>query len=81
MNHFFQIPAGKITVIAPPIGVGFGGKAGIQLEALAYLLSKAVNGRPVKLVNTRVSPHDWATAASRCLFMQAEQLLKQQMML
>jgi len=53
MSHFFQIPAGKITVIAPPIGGGFGGKAGIQLEALAYLLSKAVGGRPVKLVNTR----------------------------
>lgn len=53
MSHFFQIPAGKITVLAPPIGGGFGGKAGIQLEALAYLLSKAVGGRPVKLVNTR----------------------------
>ena len=53
MSTFFNIPVGKITVIAPPIGGGFGGKAGIQLEALAYLLSKAVGGRPVKLVNTR----------------------------
>jgi len=53
MSEFFNIPTGKITVIAPPIGGGFGGKAGIQLEALTYLLSKAVNGRPVKLVNTR----------------------------
>ena len=53
MSTFFNIPVGKLTVIAPPIGGGFGGKAGIQLEALAYLLSKAVGGRPVKLVNTR----------------------------
>ncbi|WIV11689.1 xanthine dehydrogenase family protein molybdopterin-binding subunit [Proteiniborus sp. MB09-C3] len=53
MSEFFNIPTGKITIISPPIGGGFGGKAGIQLEALAYLLSKAVDGRPVKLVNTR----------------------------
>ncbi len=53
MSEFFNIPTGKIVVKAPPIGGGFGGKAGIQLEALAYLLSKAVGGRKVKLVNTR----------------------------
>lgn len=53
MSEFFDIPTGKITVKAPPIGGGFGGKAGIQLEGLAYLLSKSVGGRKVKLVNTR----------------------------
>ncbi len=53
MNEFFNIPTGKITIITPAVGGGFGGKAGIQLEALAYLLSKAVGGRPVKVVNTR----------------------------
>lgn len=53
ISHFFNIPTGKIVVKAPPIGGGFGGKAGIQLEALAYLLSKAVDGRKVKLVSTR----------------------------
>ncbi len=53
MSEFFNIPTGKITVITPAVGGGFGGKAGIQLEALAYLLSKAVGGRPVKVVNTR----------------------------
>lgn len=47
------LPAGKIVVTAPPIGGGFGGKAGIQLEPLAYLLSKAQGGRPVRLANTR----------------------------
>lgn len=53
MAAFFDLSPGKITVVAPPVGGGFGGKAGIQLEGLAYLLSKAVSGRPVKLVNTR----------------------------
>lgn len=53
MSAFFGLDEGKINVIAPPIGGGFGGKAGIQLEGLAYLLSKAVQGRPVRLVNTR----------------------------
>lgn len=53
MSEFFDIPTGKITVKAPPIGGGFGGKAGIQLEGLAYLLSKSVGGRKLKIVNTR----------------------------
>ncbi len=53
MSAIFEIPAGKITVKAPPLGGGFGGKAGIQLEALAYLLSRAANGQPVKVVNSR----------------------------
>ncbi len=56
----FGIPAGKIAVIAPYLGGGFGGKAGIQLEGLAYLLSKSVGGRPVKLVNKR--EEDMATS-------------------
>lgn len=49
----FNLPLGKITVITRPLGGGFGGKAGIQLEGLAYLLTKAVGGRPVRLVNSR----------------------------
>jgi CO/xanthine dehydrogenase Mo-binding subunit len=53
MSIFFGIPPGDIVVHAPPIGGGFGGKAGIQLEGLAFLLSKTVGGRPVRLVNTR----------------------------
>jgi CO/xanthine dehydrogenase Mo-binding subunit len=53
MSLFFHIPPGKVVIAAPPIGGGFGGKAGIQLEGLAYLLSKAVAGRPVRLVNSR----------------------------
>lgn len=53
MSSFFDIPIGKITVTAPPVGGGFGGKAGIQLEPLAYLLSKEMNGRPVRVALTR----------------------------
>ncbi len=53
MSRTFGIPPGKITVVAPAVGGGFGGKAGIQLEPLAYLLSKAVGGRPVRVANTR----------------------------
>lgn len=53
MSNCLDIPAGKITVIAPAVGGGFGGKAGIQLEPLAYLLSRELGGRPVRLANTR----------------------------
>lgn len=53
MSIFFDLEEGRINVIAPPVGGGFGGKAGIQLEGLAYLCSRAVGGRPVRLINTR----------------------------
>lgn len=53
MSVFFNLEPGKVVVKTPMVGGGFGGKAGIQLEGLAYLLSSRVGGRPVKLVNTR----------------------------
>lgn len=53
LSKFFGIPHEKIRIIAPKVGGGFGGKAGIQLEGLALILSKSVNGRKVKLVNKR----------------------------
>ena len=53
LSRSLDIPPGKITVIAPAVGGGFGGKAGIQLEPLAYLLSRAVGGRPVRVANSR----------------------------
>lgn len=53
MAIYFGLDPGKVTVITHPIGGGYGGKAGMQLEGLVYLLSKAVGGRKVKLVNTR----------------------------
>lgn len=53
LSRFFGIPHEKIEVIVPKVGGGFGGKAGIQLEGLALILSKSVEGKPVKLVNKR----------------------------
>ncbi len=53
MSRSFGIPPGRITVQVAEIGGGFGGKAGVQLEPLAYLLSRGVGGRPVRLSNTR----------------------------
>ena len=40
-------------VKTPLVGGAYGGKAAVQLEVIAYLASKAVGGRPVKLFNTR----------------------------
>ncbi|MBM7716130.1 CO/xanthine dehydrogenase Mo-binding subunit [Bacillus thermophilus] len=50
---YFQIPSGNIIVKTPLVGGGYGGKASIQLEILAYIASKAVNGRLVKIANNR----------------------------
>lgn len=47
------IKKSEIQVIVPYIGGAFGGKAGVHLEPLVALLSKAAKGRPVKLVATR----------------------------
>jgi CO/xanthine dehydrogenase Mo-binding subunit len=53
MAHTFSLPESKIRVQVPYVGGGFGGKAGIAIEPLAYVLSKAAKGRPVKLLATR----------------------------
>ncbi|MCG8480704.1 MAG: xanthine dehydrogenase family protein molybdopterin-binding subunit [Spirochaetales bacterium] len=53
MSRVFGIPPGKLTIQVAEIGGGFGGKAGIQLEPLAYLLSRELGGRPVRVANTR----------------------------
>ncbi|MFP4153139.1 MAG: xanthine dehydrogenase family protein molybdopterin-binding subunit [Alkalispirochaeta sp.] len=53
MSRVFGIPPGKLVIQVAEIGGGFGGKAGIQLEPLAYLLSRALGGRPVRVANGR----------------------------
>lgn len=53
MAKSFEIAESDIQVIVPFIGGGFGGKAGVHLEPLVTLLSRACNGRPVKLTSTR----------------------------
>lgn len=48
-----DIPHNKLRVIAPLVGGGFGGKAGVTMEACAVVMAQAVVGRPVKLRLTR----------------------------
>ncbi|QOT01415.1 xanthine dehydrogenase family protein molybdopterin-binding subunit [Brevibacterium sp. JNUCC-42] len=53
ISQSFHIPLHKVIVHTPLVGGSFGGKAAIQTEFLAYLASRAVGGRAVKLVNSR----------------------------
>jgi len=53
LSKTFGIPEGKIIVRVPYVGGAFGGKATIQLEYIAYIASLAVNGRLVRLANSR----------------------------
>lgn len=50
---FFNLRENQVIVHTPLVGGAFGGKSMVQLEYLVYIASKAVNGRRVKLVNTR----------------------------
>jgi CO/xanthine dehydrogenase Mo-binding subunit len=47
------IPHGDLRVIAPFVGGGFGGKAGVSMEANVVVMAKAVPGCPVKVRMTR----------------------------
>ena len=49
----FGMAHNDVRVQIPYVGGGFGGKAGIHLEPLAYCLSKAAGGRPVKITASR----------------------------
>ena len=49
----FRLPHRNVRVVVPYVGGGFGGKAGIGIEPLTAVLSKASGGRPVKLTATR----------------------------
>ncbi|HEX9062568.1 MAG TPA: xanthine dehydrogenase family protein molybdopterin-binding subunit, partial [Clostridia bacterium] len=53
ISQYFGIEEGKITVKVPLVGGGFGGKAPVQLEILAYMASISVGGKIVKIANTR----------------------------
>lgn len=53
ISLYFDIPVGKVIVYTPLVGGAFGGKASVQLELLAYIASKAVGGRLVKVQNSR----------------------------
>jgi carbon-monoxide dehydrogenase large subunit len=47
------IPHGNLRVVAPYVGGGFGGKAGVSMEVYAVVMARAVKGHPVKLRMTR----------------------------
>lgn len=63
MSEYFNLEIGKIIVKAPFVGGGFGGKVAIHLELIAYLASKAIGGKAVKLHYTR--EEDMVTAPGR----------------
>ncbi len=42
-----------VRVIAPPIGGGFGGKAGVSMEILAAALASKLKGNPIKIIWSR----------------------------
>jgi len=53
MAHVFHMPLGKVRVIRPAVGGGFGAKAETSpLDLCAALLSRKI-GRPVKMVYSR----------------------------
>lgn len=53
ISKFFNVEEGKVIVNVPFVGGAYGGKTPVHLEFIAYLCSKAVGGRMVKLTNTR----------------------------
>ena len=63
LSESLNVPYNKITVRVPFVGGRFGGKAGLQWEALIALASKAAGYRPVKLVLSR--KENFASSASR----------------
>ncbi len=58
----FLIPVGQIQVKVPLVGGGFGGKAPVFLELLAFLASRSVGGRAVRLT----IPREQDMAAAPC---------------
>ncbi len=53
LAQIFELDPEDVRVVVPPLGGGFGGKGNIRTQPLAAALAWKVNGRPVKLVNTR----------------------------
>lgn len=53
ISEYFNVPEGNVIVRVPFVGGGFGGKAPVQLEVLAYMAARTVPGKSVKIANTR----------------------------
>lgn len=63
LSEAFLIPSGQIQVKVPFVGGGFGGKAPVFLEILAFLASRSVGGKAVRLTIPR--EQDMASAPGR----------------
>lgn len=63
LSKLYNISEGNIIVRVPLVGGAFGGKATVQPEFIAYLASKAVGGKMVKVINSR--EEDIATSPSK----------------
>lgn len=63
ISESFLVPSGQIQVKVPFIGGGFGGKAPVFLEILAFLASRSVGGKAVRLTIPR--EQDMASAPCR----------------
>ena len=59
----YLVPSGQIQVKVPFVGGGFGGKAPVFLEILAFLASRSVGGKAVRLTISR--EQDMASAPAR----------------
>ena len=53
ISYAFKIPHHKVRVIAPYVGGGFGGKAGINMEGIVIALAMQVPGKHIKLIYSR----------------------------
>jgi len=53
LSHSLGFPMNKVRVIGPYVGGGFGGKAGLNVEATLVPLAMKCRNAPIKLVCTR----------------------------
>ncbi|MCK6627940.1 MAG: xanthine dehydrogenase family protein molybdopterin-binding subunit [Anaerolineae bacterium] len=53
LADIFDLPAGHVRVIVPPLGGGYGGKGHIRIEPMVAALARKTAGRPVKLILSR----------------------------
>lgn len=63
LSEAFLVSSGNIQVRVPFVGGGFGGKAPVMLEFLAFLASRSVGGKAVRLTIPR--EQDMASAPCR----------------
>lgn len=63
VSQLFNLDEGNVVVKVPLVGGAFGGKAPVFLEILAYIASRAVGGKLVRVLTTR--EQDFASSPGR----------------